>query len=138
LSAHVLISGTLFRAPESRVSKSGRNFVVATMRCKDGDGSQWWKIVCFSESGCAELLRLSDGDAVSCQGAFKAETYTKDGETRLSLSCIADAVLPLRAAPRHREPKAEAGTPRRRDNAERLAHAGTGDASPGLDDEVPF
>jgi hypothetical protein len=60
MSAHVLISGTLYKAPESRTSKHGRNFVVATMRCKDGDGSQWWKIIVFSESAgrncCAWLM----------------------------------------------------------------------------------
>jgi hypothetical protein len=28
-------------------------------------------------------MRLTDGDAISVQGAFKAELYEKDGEKRL-------------------------------------------------------
>jgi len=138
MSAFCLISGTLFRAPEQRMSKNGRAFVVATLRVKDGDGSQWWKVLAFSESVGAEIMRLGDGDAVSCQGQLKAETYDKDGETRLSLSVVADAVLALRAAPRQRTPKAEPGTSRRSDNAERLAHAGSGEAADGLNDDLPF
>lgn len=108
MSAHVLITGTLYRAPEQKVSKAGKPFVVATIRAKDGDSSQWWKLIVFSESAQTELLRLSDGDAVSAQGALKVETYQKDGETRINLTCIADAVLPLRAAPKKREKGAQA------------------------------
>jgi single-stranded DNA-binding protein len=43
----------------------------------------------------AELMRLADGDAISVQGAFKAELYDKDGEKRLSLSIVAERVLGL-------------------------------------------
>jgi hypothetical protein len=41
----------------------------------------------------AELMRLTDGNAISGQGAFKVEFYDKDGEKRLSLSIVADNVL---------------------------------------------
>ena len=138
MTAFALVTGTLFRAPEQRTSKNGRAFVVATIRAKDGETSQWWKAIAFSESAGAELLRLSDGDALSVQGALKAETYTKDGETKLSLTCIADAVLALRQPAKPRQPKAEAGTSRRRDNPDRLAHAGTGESNPQLNDAIPF
>jgi Single-strand binding protein family len=96
MSAHVLISGQLYRAPEHRVSKAGKPFVTATLKAKDGDESQGWKILAFSESIQAELLHLQDGDAISAQGAFKAELYDRDGEKRLSLSIVADNVLALR------------------------------------------
>jgi single-stranded DNA-binding protein len=103
MTAHVLITGALFRPPESRTSKSGKQFVTATIRVKDGNPStgsgptsQWWKVLAFSESIQAELMRLTDGDAISVQGAFKAELYDKDGEKRLSLSIVADHVLALR------------------------------------------
>ena len=52
-------------------------------------------MLAFSESIQAELMRLADGDAISVQGALKAELYDKDGEKRLSLSIIADNVLAL-------------------------------------------
>ena len=132
------MTGVLFKAPESRTSKNGRNFVVATIKARDGDSIQWWKVVCFSESGCAELMRLSDGDSLSAQGALKVEQYEHNGETRLSLSVIADSVLALRQPPRHREPKAEAGTSRRRDSLERLDHAGSGETADGFNDDLPF
>jgi single-stranded DNA-binding protein len=140
MSAFCLISGTLFRAPEQRTSKTGRNFVVATLRAKDGDATAWWKVVCFSESGCAELLPLSDGDSLSAQGALKVEQYEHNGETRLSLSCIADSVLALKQPPRQRERKAEPKTTasRRSDNADRLDHAGSGGVADGLNDAIPF
>jgi single-stranded DNA-binding protein len=103
MTAHVLITGVIFRAPESRTSKAGKPFWTATIKAKGDDALTWWKIIVFSESAGAELLRLSDGDAVSVQGALRVETYDKDGMTKVSLTCIADAVLPLRAAPKERK-----------------------------------
>jgi hypothetical protein len=41
-------------------------------------------------------MRLGDGDALSVQGAFRAETYEKDSVAKLSLSIVADRVLALR------------------------------------------
>jgi hypothetical protein len=86
MTPHVLISGTLFRAPEQQASKAGKPFVTATIRVKDGDrsmgsgqASQWWKVLAFSESVQAERMRMADGDAVSVQGAFRAELYDKGG-----------------------------------------------------------
>ena len=45
---------------------------------------------------CRAFIALADGEAVSAQGAFKAELYDKDGVKRLSLSMVADNVLALR------------------------------------------
>jgi single-stranded DNA-binding protein len=96
MSTYVLVSGSLFHAPEQRTSKAGKPFVTATIKSKDGEAVQWWKIVAFAECAQAELLRLGDGDAVACQGALKIETYEKDGETKIALSIIANNVLALR------------------------------------------
>ena len=85
MSTYVLVSGSLFRPPEQRTSKNGNPFVTATLKAKDGEAVQWWKVVAFSENAQSELLRLGDGDAVTCQGPLKVETYEKDGETKLSL-----------------------------------------------------
>jgi len=40
---------------------------------------------------------------VSVQGALKVETYERDGETKLSLSLVADRVLALRQPPQPRK-----------------------------------
>src|SRR5215467_1441350 len=68
MAAHVLISGTLFRSPEE-------NFVAATIKVRDGEASQFWRVLAFSGTVQSELLRLEDGDA------------------RVGLTVIADAVL---------------------------------------------
>jgi single-stranded DNA-binding protein len=113
MTAFAIVTGSLFRAPESRTSKSGRPYVTATIRAKDGEASQWWRVTAFSESVQAELMRLGDGDAVSVQGPLKVETYEKDGATKLSLSIVADHVLALRQPPKERKAKRSGDAPYR-------------------------
>jgi single-stranded DNA-binding protein len=104
MTAFAIVTGSLFRAPEQRTSKAGKPFVTATIRAKEGEASQWWKVVTFSETSQAELMRLGDGDAVCVQGAFKAELYQPEGgEPRISLSIVADRVLALRQPPKERK-----------------------------------
>jgi single-stranded DNA-binding protein len=106
MTAHVLISGTLFRAPEERTGKtSGKHFVAATIKVRDGDAAQFWRVLAFSDPAQNELLRLDDGDALAVQGGLRAEAYSKDGEARVGLTVIADAVLPLRRPKKPREPE---------------------------------
>jgi hypothetical protein len=98
---YALVSGILFKPPEQRTSKAGRPFAVATLRVKDGEALQWWRVAAFSEPAQAELMRLGDGDACSAQGAFKAELYQPEGgEPKVSLSIVADQVLALRQPPK--------------------------------------
>jgi single-stranded DNA-binding protein len=105
MTAHVLVSGTLFHAPEERTGKtSGKNFVAATIKVRDGDAAQFWRVLAFSAEARSELMRLGDGDALSVQGGLRAEAYAKDGEPRVGLTVLADAVLPLRRA-RKRQPR---------------------------------
>jgi single-stranded DNA-binding protein len=125
MTAFAIVTGSLFRAPEQRTSKTGKPFVTATIRAKDGEASQWWRVTVFSESAQAELMRLGDGDALSVQGAMKVELFTPDdGATKLSLSIVADHVLALRQPPRERKAKT------------------SGDAARGgaaaFDDSIPF
>jgi single-stranded DNA-binding protein len=104
MSQFALIVGHLFRSPEQRISKAGKPSVTATLKAKDGEEVRFWRIVAFSEATRCELSRLTDGDALTVQGAFKAETYERDGQTKLSLSIIADHVLALRQPTRKKEP----------------------------------
>ena len=133
MSAFVLISGSLFRAPEQRIAKSGKPFWSATVRVKDGETSQWWKLLVFSESAQAELMRLGDGDALSAQGLFKVEPYQKDGEQRIGFTLFADRVLPLKPPPRERKPKAE--KPAQRPDR---VHDDRSRVDPDLNDSIPF
>jgi single-stranded DNA-binding protein len=80
----------------------------------------------FSETAQAEMMHLTDGDALSVQGALKAEIYEKDGVTKLSLSVVADHVLALRRPSK----RAGAGKPAP------VRQAARQDAP--FDDAVPF
>ena len=131
MTAFAIVTGSLFKAPEQRTSKTGRPYGTATIRTKDGEASQFWRVTAFSESAQAELMRLDDGDALAVQGSFKAELYRPDGgETKLSLSIVADHVLALR------QPKIGSAAYPRKAPKERDAAAQGGAAA--FDDGIPF
>ena len=90
-------------------------------------------------------MRLGDGDALSIQGALKVETYERDGETKLSLSIVAEHVLALRQPPRKRErdigenlktrpTQTDKTDETRVSRRERIV----GVADPALNDDLPF
>ena len=107
MTAYVLISGSLSKAPETRTSKAGKAFTMATIKVAADSAAEFWSILAFSESAQAELMRLGEGDKISAQGSFKVEPYTaRDGQTRINRTIFADHVLALRQPPRERKPKA--------------------------------
>jgi single-stranded DNA-binding protein len=112
MTARVVVRGTLSRAPESGVLKNGAPFVTATLNAKDGDHMQFWQIVAFSETVQAELMQLSDGDAVAVQGSLRAELYDKHGETELFFGIIAEHALGLRQPGKKRRKDGWAATHR--------------------------
>jgi single-stranded DNA-binding protein len=114
MSSHILATGTLTKAPESRVSKNGHAFVMATLRVTVGNEAQFWRLFVFSESAQAELMRLGEGDALACQGVPKFELFRPEaGEPRVSLSLTVDHVLALRQPPKERKKKDPAPAPAR-------------------------
>jgi single-stranded DNA-binding protein len=124
MTAFVLVSGALSRAPELKTSKSGKAYVTATVKLAADGAAEFWSILAFSESAQAELTRLGEGDKVSAQGSLKVEPYTgRDGQTRINRTVLADHVLALRQPPRERKPSA--------DNS-------TQTVDPSLNDSVPF
>ncbi len=137
-----LISGTLFRDPEQRESKSGKPFVKACLRITAGETSQFASLVAFQDSVKTELLALRDGDALSAQGTLKCELYeTSGGAKRLSLNLTISQILPLRQ-PKERKAKAAGPQPASRldrsaSRAERCAGVWAG-PDDGPSDEIPF
>ncbi len=144
MSAFVLISGMMFRDPETRVAKSGRPFVAATMKVSDSGGEvSWWRVVAFNEAARDELMRLSDGESLAVQGKLGVTTYQKANETRLSFSVVADHVLAARQPKERREPRPkqfEKKQHRQREASGDLldAHRGDGDVDPRFNDNLPF
>src|SRR5258705_12687567 len=97
-----LITGAIFNPAEQRTSsKTGRTFVSAVVKDVDGE---LWQITAFSQSAQSELLRLSPGDALSCQGKTRFELWQPrdGGEVKISRSIFADQILALKAPPRER------------------------------------
>jgi single-stranded DNA-binding protein len=132
-----LISGKLFRAPEVRTSKAGRQFVTASVLVKESEGSSFVRIAAFSETVQAELMRLADGDAIAVQGPLKIETYkAADGETKLSLSIVTNQILAHKQPPKKREVKPDQ-QPDTRSRAERCAGTWR-DELDGPNDSIPF
>jgi len=130
-----IVTGSLFRPPEQRTSKAGTPLVTATIRAKPGQASQWGDIIAFSDSAQADLMRLGVGDAVSVQGAFKAELYQREGDDpKITLSIIADRVLALRQPPKERKPKAPVQDTR----SLQKRVAGSWAPGDGPNDSVPF
>jgi hypothetical protein len=100
-----LVTGALFRNPQVKVSKTGRDYVTATIVSKDGDASTFVNLIAFSDSAKEAILALGEGDALSAQGKATISVYEKNGEHRSSLSIVADKVLALRQPPKERKPK---------------------------------
>lgn len=132
MTAFAIVTGVLFKTPEQRTSKTGKPFVTAIIRVRDGEAPVWWKIVAFAEDVRTELARLDEGDSCCVQGAFKAELYKPEsGEARVSLSIVADHVLALR------QPKiGSAGYPRKAQKERDAPSRGSG-AAP-FDDQIPW
>ena len=142
MSISALIQGSLAKAPESRVSRQGNPFVMATLRVSAGNEIQFWRAFVFSESAQVELMRLGEGDALACQGTPKFELFRPDaGEPRVSLSITVDHVLALRQPPKERKKKEPAPAPARSekpapDRSSLNRHGDGGEDHFG--DDVPF
>jgi Single-strand binding protein family len=101
VSARAIVSGVLRRAPETRTSKSGKSYILATIREKHGETARWWRSFVFDEAAFHEITRLNAGDPVAVSGEFECETYAPAcGESRLSWSIRADAILSAKAKPK--------------------------------------
>jgi single-stranded DNA-binding protein len=136
MTVAVLISGSLFRAPEQRTSQSGKRYVVATIKATttDNSGSDFWSALAFGDTAGAELLRLGIGERVAVQGSLKLETFTKDGESRISRTVFVDHVLAVRQPPKEKKPKKPAapeGLPLEPVNIMPAS-------APPFDDDIPF
>jgi single-stranded DNA-binding protein len=108
MSIHVLVSGSLFKNPEIKTSRSGKTYATASIRTASAENSaaDFWNLLVFSTSVQEELCRLNEGDKLSVQGSLKLEIYNG----KISRSVFVDAILPLRAPLREKKPKAPPGS----------------------------
>lgn len=136
MTVAVLVSGSLFRQAEQRTAHSGKRYVACTIKVAAAEGAQadFWSVLAFGETAGAELMRLSVNERLAVQGSLKVEIYSKNGEAKLSRTVFADAVLPLRAAPREKKPKQSGSGPQ--GVAPERASMPTASWLP--DDDIPF
>ncbi len=93
-----------------KAGRANATATTATLKAKDGNYTQFWRIAAFSEPVQVELMRLTAGDAVAVEGALKAALCEKNGETDLSFGVIAEHVLPLRQPGQKRRKEGRAAT----------------------------
>ena len=109
MTVTVLISGKLFRDPETKTSSRGKPYTTATIRVGQGDDVAWWRVLAFLKEAGDELLSLRGGDGVAVSGTFKAEVYVGSGDPRVNLTVIADRVISAKAQKREKAAVARAG-----------------------------
>lgn len=139
-----LIAGRLFGAPLARTAKTGSQYCTAKVRVGVPDGQAIFAtVIAFSQSACAALLALADGDSVALSGELTIGTYAgKDGTARVSLDLKAHAVLtPYHVRRRRaavRGETEEGDLPAAPASAEEAPAATNGHTDRDFNDEVPF
>ena len=120
MSAAVLVSGRLFRAPSRRECRNGQTMAVATIKVISNQSVEWWSVVTFGVVA-DELLLLDEGDAASFAGRLEATLYQSNaGETKINLKIVADKIIalsprpPTKAAPSPDAPPARRRAPPKR------------------------
>ena len=98
VSAHVLVTGVVYRRPEQRTGKNWRPYMTAVLFAEGLESAPYWAIVAFAQEAQAALVRLGIGAAVSIEGALQVEEYEKDGQKRISLGVTAEHAIALQQA----------------------------------------
>ena len=132
MTVHGVVSGSLFKTPELKTSRSGKTYATASIRtpAADNTAADFWNLLVFSTSVQEELLRLSEGDKLAVQGSVKLEIFNG----KISRTVFVDHILALRAPPKERKPKAAKPAP----TSQEQSTPATTATDPDLDDSIPF
>lgn len=68
MSVFVVLTGTVYRVSDRRVSKTGNPYVVVTV--KTSTQPAWWKVITWDENIIAAMSSLREGELVVVQGQF--------------------------------------------------------------------
>ena len=81
--------GTLARAAEAKISKTGKQYVRLNVRVGDTE-AQWVNVLCFDQDAIDQAGKLTKGSKVYVEGGgLKIDEWTgSDGATRHGLSCM--------------------------------------------------
>jgi single-stranded DNA-binding protein len=130
MTVAVLVSGSLFKNPEMKTSKAGKSYATASIRTASADNTaaDFWNLLIFSETVVAQLMQLTEGDKLAVQGSCKIELFNG----KISRTVFVDAILPLRAPPREKKPKAAKPAPTVQ------GQSATTNPPDDLNDPIPF
>lgn len=106
-----LVAGKLYGAPEQRLDKGNKPFVVCKVRAISGDGETLFvNVIAFEASTMAILLELTDGESVALSGSLSPRVWTdKQGNARPSLDMVAHRALSAHDVPQRRAAAQEGG-----------------------------
>jgi hypothetical protein len=98
-SALALIHGVVCIAPVTRQGMNGKPYSFVMVRCWTGSENQFWKVLAYLDRERATLDQLREGDGLAARGQMHVEIFDNDDGIgpRVSLSLMADHILPLRA-----------------------------------------
>ena len=104
MSARAIVSGSIHKAPEERVSKAGKPFATFKLRENVNGSTRWWSAIAFDAAAITAVLAMKDGEPISISGEINAEIWTPEAssEPRLSWKITADAILTARQQKRGR------------------------------------
>jgi hypothetical protein len=105
-----LVSGKLFGTAQSRVGRSGTEFVTAKVRAAAGDGEALFvNVITFSRSAGAALMALAEGDSVALAGTLTPKAWMdRHGEAKPALDMTVHAVMTAYHVQRKRKAVADA------------------------------
>jgi len=118
-----LISGSLFRDLERKVSRNDKEYLSGTLKAGERNDAFFVRLFVFSESAQQELEGVRVGDSLAVTGGLNVEIY----EGKPSISMTVNKALVLKKEKRATKPKANSAPSR---NDERAADY--------FGDNVPF
>jgi hypothetical protein len=124
-----LISGTLVKSPEAKLSGNGREYVAFVVK----SGDDFIRCLLFADD-LRPYMKLQRGDPVALVGTLTASLYERSGEQKVGLSamcsrCISPVVKEAK------KPKDQSGEFRAAAVAQR---APAMDRQDGLSDDLPW
>jgi hypothetical protein len=129
MTVSVLISGALFRTPESKTSSSGKTYLRAALKVQSGTDTNaidFWNLLIFDKAASAEIAEAVDGDRLAVAGSLKLDLY----QGKISRTVFVDRVLTLRRKRKEKLRVSNAVAP--------VSSSGIGDSTPPFNDEIGF
>jgi hypothetical protein len=97
-TGNTVISGQLTSQPEERKTADGRVMATASIKARKGRESvEHWRVIAYSSTARAALLRLGVNEDLSVQGSGTASAQRISGDVVLVHTIFAEHVLPLRS-----------------------------------------